>query len=241
MIIVAWLLVMLGLADAVRSAAPGRRSPVWGAIAALAVAVLGIELSETPPALMLSGAVAVAGWIALTPTRRPATRWPLLLLGLMIPVFWLLAGDATVAGPLEEWFRQRIGSGGILDSSGQLVLLVGAALVLLETANIVVRTVLAADGGPLGQPLGEDTSALKGGRIIGPLERLLVLGLAATGQFAAIGGVLAAKGVVRFPEISRSVREGTSEGDRGTDPEYFLIGSLTSWGLALLAALVVGL
>lgn len=243
MIVVAWLLVMIGTADAIRGMLRSRhpRVEVWAMIAAVAVAVAGIALSAVPPAFLLSGAIAVASWVALTPTRRSATRWPLLFLALVIPGFWLLAGDTRGEGPLQGWFEQRLGDSTLLSSSTELVLLLGLLLVMLETANIVVRAVLAADGGLLGRPLSEETSGLKGGRIIGPLERLLVLGLAASGQFAAIGGVLAAKGVVRFPEISRSVREGRQEGDRTADPEYFLIGSLASWGLALLGALLLNL
>ena len=44
--------------------------------------------------------------------------------------------------------------------------------------------------------------------------------------------MLAAKGIVRFPEISR-------DGDTGNRAEYFLIGSLVSWVIALAAAFLV--
>ena len=71
-----------------------------------------------------------------------------------------------------------------------------------------------------------------GGRIIGPLERLLIVFLALAGAPTLIAALLAAKGIVRFPEISA---------DRGTGSkaEEFLIGSLTSWGLAGLGFLLI--
>lgn len=76
------------------------------------------------------------------------------------------------------------------------------------------------------------TSRLLGGRIIGPLERLLIVFLALAGAPTLIAALLAAKGIVRFPEISA---------DRGTGSkaEEFLIGSLTSWGLAALGVLLI--
>ncbi|MGO4299739.1 hypothetical protein [Leifsonia sp. RAF41] len=67
--------------------------------------------------------------------------------------------------------------------------------------------------------------ALRGGRVIGPLERILIVALALFGAEAVIVGLLAAKGIVRFPEIS-------ADGRRGSKAEEFLIGSLVSWTIA---------
>jgi hypothetical protein len=64
--------------------------------------------------------------------------------------------------------------------------------------------------------------------VIGPLERLLIVGLALSGAETAIAAVVAAKGIVRFPEISRD--------NAGDAAEEFLIGSMTSWLVAGLAA-----
>lgn len=75
-------------------------------------------------------------------------------------------------------------------------------------------------------------STLKGGRLIGPLERVIVFALTLTGVYSLLAAVLAAKGIVRFPEISR-------DGDTGSRAEYFLIGSLVSWVVALAAAFLV--
>jgi hypothetical protein len=74
--------------------------------------------------------------------------------------------------------------------------------------------------------------ALKGGRLIGPLERLLVLALTLAAMYPLVAAILAAKGIVRFPEISRD----SAAGNRA---EYFLIGSLVSWVLALAGAFLV--
>jgi hypothetical protein len=56
------------------------------------------------------------------------------------------------------------------------------------------------------------------------LERLLIYVLMLIGAAAAAGLVVAAKSILRFPEISGK--------PAAIDPEYVLIGSLASWLLA---------
>jgi hypothetical protein len=84
---------------------------------------------------------------------------------------------------------------------------------------------------PMAAPLLVEP-ALKGGRLIGPLERLLVFALTLAAMYPLLAAILAAKGIVRFPEISRD----SAAGNRA---EYFLIGSLVSWVVALAAAFLV--
>ncbi|CAN5377819.1 hypothetical protein BH09ACT6_BH09ACT6_18460 [soil metagenome] len=67
---------------------------------------------------------------------------------------------------------------------------------------------------------------LRGGRLIGPLERLLIVSLTLAGFYAVVAALIAAKGIVRFPEISR-------DGPSGSKAEYFLVGSLVSWTVAV--------
>jgi len=239
MILLGYYLVMIGLADATRGLP--RNASRWanlrGLTLALAVGVLGVELSAVPPLAMLVPFVFTTAWVLSTPGGRASTRWPLLALVASVIAVVLIPVRGTTGGPLEAWLLSIGPVPWFLQSPAQVVLLLGCGLFLLETSNIVVRLVLASESPRSG--LSEDSSELKGGRIIGPLERLLVFGLAAAGQFAAIGGVLAAKGVVRFPELSRSVRKRKAGEPPSKDPEYFLIGSLASWGLALLVALLV--
>ena len=78
---------------------------------------------------------------------------------------------------------------------------------------------------------GAPRRGLSGGRWIGPLERLLIVLMAASGPQAAIAAIIAAKGVIRFPEVSKD--------DTGEKAEEFLIGSLVSWGLAAAAAVFI--
>jgi len=72
---------------------------------------------------------------------------------------------------------------------------------------------------------------LKGGRIIGPMERWLIFGLVLAGAATAAGLVVGAKGLIRYAEIRGAEIEWKTE--------YLLVGSLTSWLLALLPVLLV--
>lgn len=75
-------------------------------------------------------------------------------------------------------------------------------------------------------------SSPRGGRIIGSVERLVLVGLLLAGLPEISVAVIAAKGIIRFPEISQSR-------DRAGSAEYFLVGNLTSWALAFGAAAIV--
>jgi hypothetical protein len=69
---------------------------------------------------------------------------------------------------------------------------------------------------------------LKGGRMLGPMERVLILALGLAGEVTAAAVVGGAKGLLRFPELHRGTKEGPSD-----LTEYFLIGTLASWLVAL--------
>lgn len=105
--------------------------------------------------------------------------------------------------------------------------LVATAVGVLLTvpANWVVRLVLRL----VRVETPKDTN--RAGRWIGILERLLVYVLVISGQAAAAGIVVAAKSILRFPEISSEPKQ--------IAPEYVLVGSLASWLLAFAAGAAV--
>ena len=126
---------------------------------------------------------------------------------------------------------------------------VGVVVLLAVPANRVVADILAvarhssqgdgkavaADREPSQESgkQGEMESSMRGGRWIGPLERILILLLASVEAPAAIAAIVAAKGVIRFPEISQD--------KAGQKAEEFLIGSFASWILAVLGAVTIHL
>jgi len=99
------------------------------------------------------------------------------------------------------------------------------------------ETAAAADGAsaPAGAPPGGDARSslspvsLNLGRIIGNLERLIILTLVTQGQYAAIGIVLAAKSIVRYERLIRS----------RDFADYYLIGTLMSITVALAGGILL--
>jgi hypothetical protein len=69
---------------------------------------------------------------------------------------------------------------------------------------------------------------VKAGRLIGILERMLIVILLIVGQYTAIGLVFAAKSLTRFDKISKDSKFA----------EYYLIGTLLSILIAIVAFLL---
>ena len=76
-----------------------------------------------------------------------------------------------------------------------------------------------------------DTSLQNAGKYIGMLERLFVFVFILMNQWQAIGFLIAAKSVFRFGDLK------DSDGRKLT--EYVLIGTLTSFGIAIVTGLLV--
>ncbi|MGB9377329.1 MAG: hypothetical protein WCB04_07430 [Mycobacteriales bacterium] len=233
MTVVALWLLAVGVADLVRwsTERAGRMRTVAGlATAAALTLVLSILLGFTFWATLAWTVVVAAGvalWLftsdrALSRTRR--TGWSLAVMtGYLLGLLATSGLAPEASGPLHEWYvGLQIPALRALPLEKFLLSL--AALIFLQsTANRVTRLILVAAGTPAEQ--GEST--LRGGRIIGPMERTLIFALAATGQLTAAAAVIAAKGVLRFPEI-RSATENEHSGIASVT-EYFLIGTLASW------------
>lgn len=244
MSVVAITLFALACADLAR-AGDRAGARVWAVVAGVGAAGLGTVLlgafSALELLLVLLGVGVVVGWV-LTTTRAMASRFdyalPLgvLAAGLLVQVValgWVSSGED--GGLLGDWV-ERVPLGGVAVPAATVLLVVGATLAQLSTANIIVRLVLASVGAlkPVGQPQASDQ--LRGGRLLGPMERLLILGLGLAGQPTAAGLVIAAKGLIRFPELQAQARLGRGPGkEPGIDEltEYFLIGSFVSWLFAL--------
>ena len=105
-----------------------------------------------------------------------------------------------------------------------------------QTSNRMVRFVLSVStpsnpGSETTQGSKEEekgpVDTIKGGRWVGPLERMLIFGFVVTGAATAAAFVVSAKALLRYPEISKS------ESRIHETTEYVLIGSLLSWTIAL--------
>lgn len=190
------------------------------------------------------------------PWLRRSGSWPAVLLAVAVAVLLLWAPAADASGFVVDWHRDAGPAFVGAVPLAALVAGIGSALFLVDSANVVVAQALppglspdARLGAVAAEPTrrkrfdwrrttrapGADTDTdtdgtvtLKGGRMIGPIERLLLAGFSLAGAFPVVAALIAAKGIVRFPEIRRETT--------GYQAEYFLIGSLVSWAMAFAAA-----
>ena len=236
---VAVLLIAVGCADLLRRLSTRQWLPVASG-PVLAVGTAALCGLWHPGDLVLVGiaAVAAAAWEwSCTRAERiggPRQALPLVLFVAVLLVLILLSGlGSSVSGVVEAWSGWvRVPGLDSVDPT-RIVMVLGVVLLQLVTGNQLVRLLLGSVGAvkPAGQPQASDR--LRGGRLLGPMERLLILGLSMAGQLAAATAVVAAKSIIRFPEINaQKVRE---NGGIGIDDvtEYFLVGSFASWIVAL--------
>ena len=233
---IAVLLVGIGVADLAHSMRPARVvNEAVGAAVAVAVG-LTAGLTDLVDAVVLAViALVVMLWGHLVTRgfgRGPA--WPALALaGAALTIGILVSGRASATGgPFARWL-DGVGLPVLRDlEPDRALLLLGLLLLQLSTGNVVVRLVLAVTGtvNPLlhGAP-GDPELQLKGGRLLGPMERVFIVGLGLAGHLTAASIVIAAKGLLRFPELqSRSDQQRIHQ-----LTEYFLVGSFASWLIAL--------
>lgn len=235
------LLVGIALADLARAVRPAPVLPASvGATGAILVGLLS-GLTELPDVVAL-GAIAVAvvlwGWTVDRGLGGGPAWPPLVALGVAVLLAVVVSGYAgTAGGLLGVWLDSTaVPLLAALDADRAL-LLAGVLGVQLSTGNVLVRLVLAVTGtvNPTRHGLADDPETqLKGGRLLGPMERMLILGLGLAGELTAASIVVAAKGLLRFPELS-SRREQVRIHQL---TEYFLVGSFVSW-LVALASLVL--
>jgi hypothetical protein len=224
---------------------------VWSVLVTVVLAALWV--ATTVP--VRSGG-APGGRDRALPWLRRSGSWPAVLLAVAVAVLLLWAPAADASGFVVDWHRDAGPAFVGAVPLAALVAGIGSALFLVDSANVVVAQALPAELSPdaqrtaaaaaAGRPKrfgrrrtgrasdadadadADRTVTLKGGRMIGPIERLLLAGFSLAGAFPVVAALIAAKGIVRFPEIRRETT--------GYQAEYFLIGSLVSWAMAFAAA-----
>jgi hypothetical protein len=244
---VAVLLIAIGCADIVRRVTTRLwQAVVTGPVVAVATAALCGLLHLGDLLLIGVAAVAAVAWeLSCSHAERVGGRMqaaPLVLFVAVLAVLIVLSGvGSPVAGLVKAWMAWAPVTGLASADPTRIVLVAGVILLQVATGNQLVRLLLGSVGSvkPAGEPQPSDQ--LKGGRLLGPMERLLILGLGLAGQLAAATAVVAAKSIIRFPEIN--AQKARENGGIGIDDvtEYFLVGSFASWivalgGLALTAA-----
>ncbi|MBA6157038.1 DUF3307 domain-containing protein [Tenacibaculum sp. S7007] len=111
----------------------------------------------------------------------------------------------------------------------QNLLLIACLIFVTYTSSIIINTIISK-WNPVKEKKSEEQSLANAGKYIGFLERLLIFVFIAINQWAGVGFLLAAKSIFRFGDL-------TASKDRKLT-EYVLIGTLLSFGLAILTGLV---
>ncbi len=207
------------LAAALRPA--GAAWPAW-ILASLGAAgwVLGSGLAGA----RFRGAVVPSLPAAVTGVAASAVGYGSLAIGLAA---LLLAGPAAGSAP---GLAQVLAGSALAAVPVDRTLLVAALLVVqVSTVNVVVRLLLDL----VGVPASDNEKTLRGGRVLGPMERLIIVGLGIGGSLPGAAIVVAAKAILRFPELRVPRAGDPGYGGPSDVTEYFLVGSFASWLVAL--------
>ncbi|BBY64542.1 hypothetical protein [Mycolicibacterium helvum] len=205
---VAVLLIAIGCADIMRRLAT-RLWPavVTGPMVAVAIAALcGLWRPGDLLLVVIAAAAAVAWELSCNHAERVGGRGqvtPLVLFAAVLAMMIVLSGlGSPCAGLVKAWAGWAPVTGLATTDPTRIMLVAGVILLQVTTGNQLVRLLLGAVGSvkPAGEPQPSDR--LKGGRLLGPMERLLIFGLGLAGQPAAATAVVAAKSIIRFPEIN---------------------------------------
>jgi len=260
MILAGLMLFAVGAADLVRQFVVRRW--VGYLVVAIVVLLLGSVSAAVIPMLVALAVGVLWVWSMPDQRESRLTFWPAVALAVISVLAVVLLGDRPAPGLIGRVWELSspfgpipfdlavlvLGIVAFLLESGNLV--VRAALSGEHTWRPDDQSVVASaedDASeratePTASPGSQDiagsrasgirSGGFKGGRLIGPLERLIVFLLTLTTAYTLLAAVLAAKGIVRFPEISK-------DGETGARAEYFLVGSLVSWVIGLGAAFLV--
>ena len=186
MILLALLLATVGTADLVR---PENRAPtriqavVAGAAGAVVLVLLttGLAVGASAWAIIPAVLAFVIGWMLFAPVGIVQTDRPWPVAGLVIAALVALAVPQPAIGDgwLVRWYA-GLELPTLADVPVEQFVLGAACVVfLVETANIVVRLMLIGTG----PSVLATENTLQGGRILGPIERVFVLGMALAGQY----------------------------------------------------------
>lgn len=251
------LLYGLAVADLVRASplTPTRRPVVvpaaLGSVSSVAVALLAGLTTWRDAMLVVVAVATVVAWVLLAERALRHARtagWALAapLTGAAL-VMALSGWSSQVYGPFARWLEWT-GIPLLANAEPEFALLVPALLLLqLSTGNVVVRLVLTHVGAISANSGPQPSDQLRGGRVLGPMERVFILGLGLAGEVTAASLVIAAKGLIRWPELQSARRAQQRPRPilpNGADAEpapptidelteYFLVGSFISWLVAM--------
>ncbi|WP_026450140.1 DUF3307 domain-containing protein [Aequorivita capsosiphonis] len=105
------------------------------------------------------------------------------------------------------------------------LLIITGYLVCLKPANIFIKEVFKSTE----IQVSSDNEMPNAGKVIGVLERILTLTFIIVSQYSAVGFLIAAKSILRY------------RNDETLKTEYVLIGTMLSFGIAVIAGIIINL
>ena len=133
----------------------------------------------------------------------------------------------VIIAAVTYWFNHKycITSCYQINADTKHLLIAFGYLICLKPTNIIIKEVLSLysisiDSKP-------DTDLLNAGKLIGNIERIITLTLILFNQFSVVGFIIAAKSIIRFKDTDKP------------KTEYVLIGSLLSFGIAILMGISI--
>ncbi len=146
---------------------------------------------------------------------------------------WFLADQAMHLGSIlilyYVWFRPEWHIS-LLVLNPNFWLLITILLFLTVVTAVLIRFIMLNWSLSIKNSEAEEDSLSKAGTYIGILERLFIFVFVVSGNWASIGFLLTAKSVFRFGDLREAK-------DRKLT-EYILIGTLVSFGIAIISGMV---
>jgi hypothetical protein len=109
-------------------------------------------------------------------------------------------------------------------SNHHLIIIFGY-LICIKPSNVFIKEVFSLYNLKMETKPGDDL--LNAGKLIGNIERILTLTLLLMGQYEAIGFIIAGKSILRY------------EGEKTARTEYVLVGTLLSFGIAIIIGILI--
>jgi len=127
------------------------------------------------------------------------------------------------------FFQQKFTISDNLDIEKKYLLAILGFIITAKPANILIKEIFktfnisVGDGGNIGD-------LPNAGKLIGIIERWLILIFVIIGQFEAVGFLLASKSILRY---------GDKDSNNPQKTEYVLIGTLLSFAIAVVVGLII--
>lgn len=208
---------------------------VAAGVCSIVLALCGLSACEVV-ATSVAIFLATAGWVCLAGVKRAtfALGW----IGATFAAAFALGGCLSDPnGDAADWYGDLPSSLIETVPFRQFLAAICGVLFLSATANRIVKLILEVAGSDV------ETAAkrLKGGRFIGPMERWVVFAAVLAGELAGAAIVIAAKSILRIPEVRTS--SGDDEATQDDLAEYLLVGTFASLliaGVVAAATLAAG-